>query len=71
MIDEAISASCAERYIRRQTGPDKEKKKTGVLIVTKLPLHGCIVALTGPISNIHIQKVQRQRATLGTDAKVA
>lgn len=51
--------------------PRKRKKKDVVPIVTNLPLHGCILSLPGPITDIHIQKVQKLWATLGTDAKVA
>lgn len=40
-------------------------------IVNRPPLLGYIVAPPGPITHIHIQKVQQQCATPGTDAKAA
>lgn len=40
-------------------------------IVTRPPLHGYLVAPPGPITHIHIQKLQLQSTTLGIDLKAA
>lgn len=65
----------SEQVVLRDTSGGRQariKEKEGwAPIVTRPPLHGYIVAPPGPITHIHIQKVQQQCATPGTDAKAA
>lgn len=60
----------SEQVVLRDTSGIRQaqikKKEDMVPTVTNLPLHGCIVALPGPITDIHIQKVQQLWATLKT-----
>ena len=51
--------------------PQIKEKGVQAPIVTRPPLHGYIVAPSGPITHIHIQKLQQQSATLGINAKAA
>lgn len=48
-----------------------KEEEDGAPIVTHPPLHGYTVAPPGPMTCIHIQKVQQQFAALGTDPEAA
>lgn len=65
----------SEQVVLRDTSGGRQAQIKGkeewAPIVTRPPLHGYIVVPPGPISHIHIQKVQPQCATPGTDAKAA
>ncbi len=65
----------SEQVVLRDTSGGRQaqikEKDDWAPIVTRPPLHGYIVAPPGPITHIHIQKVQQQCATPGTDAKAA
>lgn len=56
LIDEAIWASCVERYIRKETGPETRDAEIPVCAVTHRQVSGSIVGLWGAISGINMQK---------------
>lgn len=56
LIDEAIWASCVERYIRKETGLETRDAEIPVCAVTHWQLSGSIVGLRGAISGINMQK---------------
>lgn len=65
----------SEQVVLRDTSAGRQalikEKEDWAPIVTRPLLHGYIVAPPGPITHIHIQEAQQQRATPGTDAKAA
>lgn len=65
----------SEQVVLRDTSGNRQaqikEEDDWAPIVIRPPLHGYIVAPPGPITHIHIQKVQQHRATPGTDAKAA
>lgn len=56
LIDEAIWASCVERYIRKETGPETRDAEIPVCAVIHRQVSGSIVGLRGAISGINMQK---------------
>lgn len=65
----------SEQVVLRDTSGGRQaqikEKEDWAPVVTRPLLRGYIVAPPGPITHIHIQKVQQQCATLETDAKAA
>lgn len=63
----------SEQVVLRDTSGSRQThmkgKEARAPTVAHTPLHGYIVAPPGPVSHIHIQKVQQHRANLGTDAE--
>lgn len=56
LIDEAIWASCVERYIRKETDPETRDAEIPVCTVTHRHVSESIVSLQGAISGINMQK---------------